>query len=58
MYPSQVAIRLTALFRKEIKRQGLIDTGKLFRSIKWRYNNGSFQMIAEDYYYYLDGMKS
>ena len=54
----RIANELTRLFQDEIKRQGLVDTGKLLNSVKWTVretsNGWDLQMEALDYFQYLD----
>lgn len=55
---NQLSRVLTNLIKQEIKNKGLVDTGKLYKSIeaKVNYTNGkiSFDIIAEDYFEFLD----
>lgn len=54
MTTQDVCKQLDKLFQDEIKRQGLVKSGRLLRSIKWSYSNAGFNMSCEDYYTYLD----
>lgn len=54
MTTGDVCSQLNRLFKDEIKRQGLISSGRLFNSIKWTYDNSGFHMIAEDYFKFVD----
>lgn len=49
-----IADKLEELIKKKIKDEKLVETGKLLGSISVKFNNGSFDVIAEDYYKYLD----
>lgn len=52
---SPVERKLEELIRLEIKREGLVKSGKLYESIKVIYKgSGSFEVEAEDYFKYLD----
>ena len=54
----RIADDLTNLFKDEIKRQGLVETGKLLNSIRFtaREKTGGWEivMVAEDYFTFLD----
>tara|TARA_R110002167_G_scaffold32900_2_gene106277 strand:+ start:58 stop:336 length:279 start_codon:yes stop_codon:yes gene_type:complete len=55
---SEIDNQITTLIQDDIRRKGLVDTGKLLRSIKVNsYNAGKsfgFDVVAEDYFEYLD----
>lgn len=55
MTTGDVCQQLNLLFQNEIKRQGLVKSGKLLNSVRWTYDNGGFHMVAEDYYEFVDG---
>jgi hypothetical protein len=54
MTTQDVCNLLNKLFKDEIKRQGLVSSGRLLNSIKWSYDNSGFHMIAEDYFKFVD----
>jgi hypothetical protein len=41
------------MFKREIKRKGLVSSGKLINSINWGYINNTFKMNSVDYFKYL-----
>lgn len=53
-----IANELTQLFKDEIKRLGLVSSGKLYNSIKWTVTQTStgyeLKMESMDYFTYLD----
>jgi len=53
-----VAIRLSGLWRQEIVRQDLVDTGLLRDTIRWTVqktaNGYELDLFAQDYFKYLD----
>lgn len=55
---NQAAELLTRLYREELTRQGLVETGKLRDSIRWivvtTTTGYSLKMEALDYFQYLD----
>lgn len=55
---NQAADLLTRLYREELTRQGLVETGKLRDSIRWivvtTTTGYSLKMEALDYFQYLD----
>lgn len=54
MTSNDVCNKLEILYKNKIKEKGLISSGKLYQSIKWSYENGTFRLLAEDYFQYLD----
>jgi len=55
MTTQDVCSQLNVLFKADIQKKGLVSSGKLLKSIKWIYSDSNgFQMIAEDYFQYLD----
>jgi len=55
---NSIANELTRLFKDEIKKLGLVDTGKLINSIEFTATKTTsgykLSMSAEDYFQYLD----
>lgn len=55
---NQIETALTKLIQNEIKKQGLVKTGRLLNSVKWEGkqvgDDFQFKMISEDYYEQLD----
>lgn len=55
---NKIAKEIEKLIKKQIKKEGLIDSGKLYDSIKVKAklinDKLEFEIIAEDYYEYLD----
>lgn len=55
---NKIAKEIEKLIKKQIKKEGLIDSGKLYDSIKVKAklinDKFEFEIIAEDYYEYLD----
>ena len=54
MTAQDVCKQLNILFQNDIKRKGLVKSGRLLKSINWIYDNGNFRLIAEEYFEYLD----
>jgi hypothetical protein len=46
--------KIKELLKQKIEKEGLVASGKLLNSIEVHFKNGSLEIIAEDYYKYLD----
>lgn len=55
MTTNDIILKLTAIWQKKIKDLKLVKTGHLIKSVKFVDSASGPQMIAEDYYQYLDG---
>jgi hypothetical protein len=49
-----VCKKIESLIKKELRDGGHVKTGKLLKSIEVKYNGNGFDILAEEYYTYLD----